>query len=45
VAVYGDMESAEHAKTRVLVYIDKLVCRTVLFFPKTSTDSLYSSDV
>lgn len=25
VAVYGDMESAEHAKTRVLIYIDKLV--------------------
>ena len=25
VAIYGDMESAEHAKTRVLIYIDKLV--------------------
>jgi hypothetical protein len=45
VAVYGDMESAEHAKTRVLVYIDKLVCCPVLFSPKKSTDSLHSSDV
>lgn len=25
IAVYGDMESAEHAKTRVLIFIDKLV--------------------
>ena len=25
VAIYGDMESTEHAKTRVLIYIDKLV--------------------
>lgn len=25
VAVYGDMESAEHAKTRVLIFIDRLV--------------------
>lgn len=25
VAIYGDMESAEHAKTRVLIYIDRLV--------------------
>jgi hypothetical protein len=26
VAIYGDMESAEHAKTRVLIFIDRLVC-------------------
>jgi hypothetical protein len=25
VAIYGDMESAEHAKTRVLILIDRLV--------------------
>lgn len=25
VAIYGDMESTEHAKTRVLIFIDKLV--------------------
>lgn len=25
VALYGDTESVEHAKTRVLIYIDKLV--------------------
>ncbi len=25
VAIYGDMESAEHAKTRVLIFIDRLV--------------------
>jgi hypothetical protein len=25
VAIYGDMESTEHAKTRVLIYIDNLV--------------------
>jgi hypothetical protein len=24
VAIYGDMESAEHAKTRVLIFIDRL---------------------
>ncbi|KAF7872352.1 hypothetical protein EAF04_003274 [Stromatinia cepivora] len=29
VAVYGDMESAEHGKTRVLVYIDRLLGRIV----------------
>ncbi|KAJ5052382.1 uncharacterized protein L3040_002133 [Drepanopeziza brunnea f. sp. 'multigermtubi'] len=29
VAVYGDMESAEHAKTRVLIFIDKLLGRFV----------------
>jgi hypothetical protein len=28
VAIYGDMESAEHAKTRVLIFIDRLVCRS-----------------
>lgn len=25
IAIYGDMESTEHAKTRVLIYIDRLV--------------------
>lgn len=25
VSIYGDMESAEHAKTRVLIFIDRLV--------------------
>lgn len=25
IAIYGDMESAEHAKTRTLIFIDKLV--------------------
>ncbi|CAL3965414.1 unnamed protein product [Diplocarpon coronariae] len=29
VAVYGDMESAEHAKTRVLIFIDRLLGRVV----------------
>ncbi|KAE8444508.1 hypothetical protein EG329_000492 [Mollisiaceae sp. DMI_Dod_QoI] len=29
IAVYGDMESAEHAKTRVLIFIDKLLGRIV----------------
>lgn len=28
VAIYGDMESAEHAKTRLLVFIDKLVSKS-----------------
>ena len=27
IAIYGDMESTEHAKTRVLIYIDRLVSR------------------
>jgi hypothetical protein len=26
VAIYGDMESSEHAKTRVLIMIDQIVC-------------------
>lgn len=26
VAIYGDMESCEHAKTRVLIMIDQIVC-------------------
>ena len=30
VAIYGDMESAEHAKTRVLILIDRLVSKTYL---------------
>lgn len=25
VAIYGDMESTEHAKTRILIFIDRLV--------------------
>lgn len=29
VAIYGDMESAEHAKTRVLIFIDRLLGRVV----------------
>jgi len=29
VAIYGDMESAEHAKTRVLIFIDRLLGRAV----------------
>jgi hypothetical protein len=30
VSIYGDMESAEHAKTRVLIFIDRLVSRRTL---------------
>lgn len=26
VAIYGDLLSSEHAKTRVLIHIDRLVC-------------------
>lgn len=29
VAIYGDMESAEHAKTRVLIFIDTLVSTSI----------------
>ncbi|RKF72823.1 putative kh domain-containing protein [Golovinomyces cichoracearum] len=29
VAIYGDMESAEHAKTRILIFIDRLLGRIV----------------
>lgn len=29
VAIYGDMESAEHAKTRVLIFIDRLLGRAI----------------
>ncbi len=31
VAIYGDMESAEHAKTRILIFIDRLVSKVQLF--------------
>ena len=31
VAIYGDMESAEHAKTRVLILIDQIVRFYVVF--------------
>jgi hypothetical protein len=30
VAIYGDMESSEHAKTRVLIMIDQIVSRGCL---------------
>lgn len=30
VAIYGDMESAEHAKTRLLIMIDQIVRRCAL---------------
>lgn len=30
VCIYGDMESTEHAKTRVLIMIDQIVCLRVL---------------
>jgi hypothetical protein len=36
VAVYGDMESADHAKTRVLIFIDRLVS----FSKYANTDQL-----
>ena len=32
VAIYGDMESAEHAKTRVLIMIDQIVSALFFFF-------------
>lgn len=31
VAIYGDVESSEHAKTQVLIFIDKLVCLLLQF--------------
>lgn len=39
VAIYGDMESAEHAKTRVLIMIDQIVSTFVRFlvFPNMLT--------
>lgn len=33
VAIYGDMESAEHAKTRVLILIDRLVSKAGISRP------------
>ena len=32
VAIYGDIESAEHAKTRVLIMIDQIVCLQTPYF-------------
>jgi hypothetical protein len=40
VAVYGDMESAEHGKTRILVYIDKLVCISAYHLSQNCTLTL-----
>jgi hypothetical protein len=34
VAIYGDMESAEHAKTRILIFIDRLVSIDILVWTK-----------
>lgn len=36
VAIYSDIESADHAKTRVLIMIDQIVCFSVFFFPFSS---------
>lgn len=38
VAIYGDYLSSEHAKTRVLIHIDQLVCLPC-FTPCRSTES------
>lgn len=38
VAIYGDMESAEHAKTRILILIDRLVSNTRIFGCEYNTD-------
>jgi len=35
VAIYGDMESAEHAKTRVLIFIDRLVSKILHIYPES----------
>ena len=35
VNVFGDMESVEHAKTRVLMMVDQIVCRQT---PLSSTN-------
>jgi hypothetical protein len=35
VAIYGDIESAEHAKTRVLIMIDQIVCCFFFSIPFT----------
>ena len=32
IAIYGDPESSEHAKTRVLIMIDKVVCPRCLAY-------------
>lgn len=45
VAIYGDMESAEHAKTRVLIFIDRLVSNIGASSHKQYTDSCYSFTV
>jgi len=39
VAIYGDMESAEHAKTRVLIFIDTLVSPLLIRIAKNTTDT------
>ena|ERR1700710_2654646 len=45
VAIYGDMESTEHAKTRVLIFIDRLVSNSQALGLKHETDKISSSDV
>lgn len=36
--IYGDMDSAEHAKTRVLIMIDQIVSVACLFLAYASTN-------
>lgn len=42
VAIYGDMESTEHAKTRVLIFIDRLVSLKSGTFDMSYPNSFYS---
>ncbi len=42
IAIYGDPESSEHAKTRVLIMIDKVVCSTKYLFGCRSVLTLNS---
>lgn len=45
IAIYGDPESSEHAKTRVLIMIDQVVSAVIVVSLNLNADLLLSSSV
>ena len=45
IAIYGDPESSEHAKTRVLILVDRIVSLCYSYSNHPTTDSGHSSTV
>jgi len=45
IVLFGDMECCEHAKTRVLIMIDQIVCTVLSRILDTNTTNSYHSSV